>query len=123
MKRMGFSMQLKEGALDEYRRVHADVWPELLAAFQEAGILDYAIFYDDRTRTLFASQVLTDVNSKKTMGQTELMRRWWEKLAHLMEVNADLSPTVYPLDEVFSFRTQRPETNVDAGRIPFRGNP
>jgi len=91
MKRMGFSMQLKEGALDEYRRVHADVWPELLAAFQEAGILDYAIFYDDRTRTLFASQVLTDVNSKKTMGQTELMRRWWEKLAHLMEVNADLA--------------------------------
>ena len=106
MRRIGFALRLKEGALDEYRCIHADVWPELLAAFEEAGIRDYAIFHDDRTRTLFASQTLLDDNTKSALAKTDLMRRWWERLAHLMETNADLSPTVYLLEEVFSFRTR-----------------
>ncbi|NLA92472.1 MAG: L-rhamnose mutarotase, partial [Spirochaetales bacterium] len=41
MERVAFIMQLKEGSLEEYKRRHDEIWPELSKLIKEAGISDY----------------------------------------------------------------------------------
>lgn len=42
--RVCFHLKVRAERLDEYRRLHAAVWPEMLAALREAGIREYSIF-------------------------------------------------------------------------------
>ena len=49
-----FKMQLKPGVVDEYRRRHDEIWPELSALLSDSGIYDYSIFLDEDTLSLFA---------------------------------------------------------------------
>lgn len=44
MQRVGFVIQVKRHKLDEYRRLHADVWPELLDQLRRAGIRNYSLW-------------------------------------------------------------------------------
>lgn len=42
--RVCFHLKVRAERLEEYRRVHAKVWPDMLAALREAGIRNYSIF-------------------------------------------------------------------------------
>lgn len=101
MQRNAFKMKLKPGAIDEYKRRHDEIWPELQRELRAAGVSDYSIFFDDETLTLFATQKLTDENSVAILPQSRVLQKWWRHMAPLMEVNADNSPVSTPLKEVF----------------------
>ncbi|MBN2583503.1 MAG: L-rhamnose mutarotase [Planctomycetes bacterium] len=45
MRRIGRVMRVRQGKLDEYRRLHEAVWPEVLQALRRAGIRDYTIYH------------------------------------------------------------------------------
>jgi sugar (pentulose or hexulose) kinase len=47
MERVAFTARLLPGASAEYRRRHADVWPELLDEMRAAGCRDYSIYLKD----------------------------------------------------------------------------
>jgi len=46
MARVAFRLWVQEGQLDEYVRLHAEVWPDLLADMTDAGIHNYSIWAD-----------------------------------------------------------------------------
>jgi len=46
MARVAFRLRVKQGKLDEYVRIHAQVWPDLLADMTAAGYRNYSIFAD-----------------------------------------------------------------------------
>ena len=53
MHKIAFKMQLKPGCLEEFRRRHDEIWPDLVKALKGAGISDYSIFtIQPRTRYL-----------------------------------------------------------------------
>eukprot|EP01034_Spumella_vulgaris_P001894 gene1894-2477_t len=54
MTTRAFRMKLKPGTVEEYRRRHDELWPDLGQALSEAGIYDYSIFLDEQTLHLFA---------------------------------------------------------------------
>jgi len=101
MKRLGFTMQLKPGYEQEYKRRHDQIWPELKALLKEAGISDYSIFLDSQTRTLFACQKQSGRSSSQDLGSNPIVQRWWAYMADIMETNPDNSPVSKPLTEVF----------------------
>ncbi|MFP4113543.1 MAG: L-rhamnose mutarotase [Spirochaetota bacterium] len=101
MTRVGFTMRLKPGNEAEYRRRHDELRPELRKELAAHGVRDYTIFLDPESLTLFAFQRLSEPNDADALSGTEVMRRWWEHMADLMEVNEDKSPVVRPLVEVF----------------------
>ena len=101
MKRTGFTMQLRPGNEAEYRRRHDEIWPELARELTTRGIRDYTIFLDPARGTLFAFQRVTEPNTTDGLAGTEVMRKWWDHMADIMEVNPDNSPVVTPLTEVF----------------------
>ncbi len=101
MVRKGFAMQLKPGNVEEYRKRHDEIWPELVKELGGAGVRDYVIYLDPRTDTLYASQKLTEENTADRLAGTEIMRKWWDHMADIMETNSDNSPKVYELEEMF----------------------
>ncbi len=42
--RYGSVIGLKEEKIEEYTRLHADVWPEVLATIRDCGIRNYSIY-------------------------------------------------------------------------------
>ena len=44
MQRVGFVIKVKPDKLDEYRRLHAQVWPDLLAELRRAGLRNYSLW-------------------------------------------------------------------------------
>jgi L-rhamnose mutarotase len=96
-----FKMQLKPGVLDEYRARHDAIWPELSALLTESGIYDYSIFLDEQTLSLFAVLKLAEDNNRAALPDHPVMKRWWDHMAPLMEVEADNRPKEWPLPLIF----------------------
>ncbi len=44
MQRVGLLIKVKPEKLDEYRQIHANVWPDLLAELKAAGIHNYSLW-------------------------------------------------------------------------------
>jgi L-rhamnose 1-epimerase len=101
MQRIAFKMRLKPGVIEEYKRRHDEVWPELAALLKESGIGDYSIFFDEETNSLFAVQKQPGASSSQDLGTTKIVRRWWDYMADIMDTNHDHSPVSIPLREVF----------------------
>ena len=101
MQRYAFKMKLKPGFEAEYKLRHDAIWPELSQALTAAGISDYSIFLDEETLTLFAIQKLAAGHSADLLPGHPVVRRWWDHMADLMEVNPDHSPVCIALPEVF----------------------
>ena len=96
-----FRMQLKPGTMAEYRARHDAIWPELAALLTDAGIHDYAIFVDEATLALFAVLKLHDGHTSTALPEHPVMRRWWDYMADLMEVEPGNRPKEWPLTPVF----------------------
>jgi len=101
MKRNAFKMKLKPGFEAEYKKRHDDIWPELSKELSNAGVSDYSIFLDEETSTLFAFQKLTKNNTSNLLSENNIVKKWWNYMADIMEVNADNSPMTKNLQEVF----------------------
>ena len=101
MKRHAFTMKLKPGYEEEYKKRHDEIWPELEEILSEAGIHDYSIFLDEDTLTLFAVQKLEDDCNDEDITENPIVRKWWDYMEDIMETNPDNSPVTTPLKEVF----------------------
>jgi len=100
-KRFAFKMKLYPGFKEEYRKRHAEIWPELERLLKNEGIGNYSIFLDEETNTLFAYQEQSGDSSSQDLGQTEIVKKWWKFMADIMETNPDNSPVTIPLEQVF----------------------
>jgi L-rhamnose mutarotase len=101
MERLAFKMSLQPGLKDEYKRRHEQIWPELKRLLKEAGISEYSIFLDEETSTLFAFQKSTATGNSQDLGAELIVKKWWDYMADIMEVNPDNSPVSTRLEEVF----------------------
>jgi L-rhamnose mutarotase len=101
--KVAFKMKLKPGFRDEYKKRHDEIWPELSTLLRASGVSDYTIFLDEETDSLFAVQQNSGLGSQG-LGDNELVKKWWNYMADIMETNPDNSPrsialkTVYHLD-------------------------
>jgi L-rhamnose mutarotase len=96
-----FIMQLKAGKVDEYKRRHDAIWPELADLLRESGIHDYSIFLDEDTLQLFAVLKLRPGHTVAALPEHPVMRRWWDHMAPLMEVEPGNRPREWALRQVF----------------------
>jgi L-rhamnose mutarotase len=102
MKRNAFKMKLTSGNVEEYKKRHDEIWPELVEELSKAGISDYSIYYDEETKTLFAFQKLTDDNTAVDLPNHPLIRKWWDYMNNgIMEYDEKNEPVSIELKEVF----------------------
>ena len=102
MMRHAFKMKLSSGDVEEYKRRHDQIWPELVEVLRQAGVSDYSIFYDEETQTLFAFQKLSQNNTAAKLPQNPTVRKWWDYMNDgIMEYDQKNEPVSIPLREVF----------------------
>lgn len=94
-------MFLKPGFREEYKNRHDAIWPELAQMIKDTGVYDYSIFLDEETNILFGVQKQKGDSSSQDMGDNPVVKKWWDHMADIMEVNEDNSPVTIPLEEVF----------------------
>jgi L-rhamnose mutarotase len=101
MKQLAFKMKIKSGQEEEYKKRHDRIWPELKSELIKAGIREYVIYLDEETGILFAYQKLEDNHTTDQLPELPVMKKWWDYMKDIMEVNPDHSPVVTPLKKVF----------------------
>ena len=53
VKRMGMVIRLKANKIEDYKRLHASVWPDVLKTIAKANIKNYTIFLREPENLLF----------------------------------------------------------------------
>ena len=101
MQRLAFKMKLNQGQKEVYKNRHNELWPALKQLLKDNGISEYSIFFDVETNTLFAFQKISDGGGSQDLANNEIVKKWWDFMADIMEVHPDNSPVSIPLDEVF----------------------
>ena len=101
MLRKSFMMTLNPGRQTEYHRRHNPIWPELQQVLKTHGVHNYSIFLDRDTDKLFGYVELESEERWRQIAETAECRRWWDSMRELMICNADASPVVVELVEVF----------------------
>ncbi|PWG06679.1 L-rhamnose mutarotase [Polaribacter aquimarinus] len=101
MQRLAFKMKLNPGQKEAYTKRHNELWPELKKLLKDVGVSEYSIFFDDETSTLFAFQKVSGAGGSQDLSSNEIVKKWWDFMADIMEVNPDNSPVSKPLEEVF----------------------
>ena len=101
MQTHAFTMTLKPGFKDEYKRRHDEIWPELVTLLHEAGIKDYHIFLDEESLTLFGVLKRDDNHTMDQLPETALMKKWWAYMADIMLTHPTNEPVAKPLLPVF----------------------
>ncbi len=88
MERIAFLMALRPAAEEEYRRAHAEVWPELLNVLRKAGARNYSIFLSDHQ--LFGYLEVDDFDSfRRHMAGSEVNGRWQTEMTRLIDPMTD----------------------------------
>ena len=100
-EKYAFKMKLNPGCRAENQRRHDDIWPELVALLQDAGISDYSIHLDPETDILFGVLWRKDDHGMDRLPEAEVMRRWWDHMADIMVTDATNAPVAVPLQTVF----------------------
>ena len=90
---------LYPGKLEEYRRRHAELWPEMRRMFAEAGIRNYTIW--NSGRELFGYYECADRRyADAVKAASPVMKRWSESMQDLMQLQTE--PAAPPFSMVFS---------------------
>jgi L-rhamnose mutarotase len=104
MIRKTFVMQLHAGQIDEYRRRHNPIWPELQKTLLDHGVLNYSIHLHPLTLQLFAYAEIESEERWAAIAETAVCQNWWAHMRDLMETKEDDSPASVELAEVFHLR-------------------
>lgn len=100
-EKYAFKMKLNPDMVEEYQCRHAEIWPELSDALRKAGVRDYSIHLDQETNILFAVMWRRSDHSLDALAQTEIMQKWWDHMADIMQTHPDNQPMITVLKTVF----------------------
>ncbi len=102
MQRVAFRLWVKPERLEEYKRLHREVWPDLLEDMRAASIRNYSIFADGPE--LFGYLECDDWGAaSEALARSDANRRWQEFMAGYLATPVDpgASEPLRLLQEVF----------------------
>ncbi len=79
--RQAFTVRLKLGCLEEWRRRHAHIWPDLIEEEQRSGVISITIFEKDPILFVY-SEVLAE-DSWDRLIESEVHKRWVDYMSDL----------------------------------------
>ena len=109
MKRYGSVIGVREEKLDEYKKLHAAVWPDVLKMITECNITNYSIYLrkmPDGKYYLFSyfEYMGDDFEADcAKMAADETTQKWWDVCIHCQEPLADRAENEWwaDMEEVF----------------------
>ncbi|TEU15012.1 MAG: L-rhamnose mutarotase [Anaerolineales bacterium] len=79
MERYGMVIGVKLDKLEEYKRLHAAVWPGVLDMIRKCNIRNYSIYYKDGFLFSYFEYVGDDYQADMAqMAADPTTQKWWE---------------------------------------------
>ena len=86
MQRYGQVIHVKLECIDDYERLHADVWPEVLATIYACNMRNYSIFRHGTWLFAYFEYVGEDFAADmKKMAEDAATQKWWSYTDSLQE--------------------------------------
>ncbi len=86
MKRYGSIIKVRPEKLEEYKKLHAAVWPGVLKMITAANIRNYSIYYKDGMLFSYFEYVGNDYDADMAkMAADPETQRWWDVCKPLQE--------------------------------------
>jgi L-rhamnose mutarotase len=101
MIRKAFLMHVNPDQHAEYERRHNPIWADLEKTLKDHGVVNYSIYLDKLTNTLFGYAEIESEARWNAVAGTEVCQRWWKRMGDVMPSNPDNSPVSRELKEVF----------------------
>ena len=103
MERVCFLLRVRRDRLDEYKRRHREVWPEMLDALRATGWENYSLFLDDDGLLVGYFETEDFEAALAGMEKTDVNARWQAEMAEFFTLPAGDRPDtgLRRLDEVF----------------------
>ena len=104
MQRIGRLIGIKPGAIAEYERIHAAVWPEVLATIHACNIRNYSIFRYNNMLFAYFEYIGADLQADMAkMAADPKTQEWWTITDPMQDPMADRPPGEWWADmqEVF----------------------
>ena len=114
--RVCFRSSVQPAMIDEYRRRHAAVWPEMLRALKDAGWNNYSLFLAEDGLLIGYLECDDFDDARARMALADVNARWQAEMAALFE-NTDQAPDegFQVLEEVFNLDSQLAAAESSAG--------
>lgn len=78
MRRFGMVIKLRPEKVEEYKRLHQSVWPEVLKTIKDCHIQNYTIFYKDGYLFSYYEYTGTDYEGDmRKMAEDAVTQKWW----------------------------------------------
>ena len=79
MKRYGNVIGVKPEKLEEYKKLHAAVWPAVLVMISECNIRKYSIYYKDGMLYSYYEYIGNDYEKDmQRMAADPVTQEWWK---------------------------------------------
>jgi len=79
MQRYGMVIRVKPEKFEEYKQLHADVWPDVLKMIKECNIRNYSIYNKDGYLFSYFEYIGDDFDSDMArMAADPTTQRWWD---------------------------------------------
>jgi L-rhamnose mutarotase len=103
MRRVCFVLQVKPERIEEYKRRHRAVWPEMLAALRETGWTNYSLFLRPDGLLIGYLETRDFDRARKEIARMEVNQRWQTQMADFFVENDGLLPdqSIVSLEEIF----------------------
>lgn len=104
MKRYGMVIGLRPEAVEEYKRYHAAVWPEVLATIHDCNIRNYSIFLISNTLFGYFEYHGRDYQADMAkMAADPKTQEWWAIMQPIQQPRDDRKPGDWwsMMEEVF----------------------
>jgi L-rhamnose mutarotase len=104
MKRYGMAIKIKSENLDEYRKLHANVWPDVLKMIRECNIRNYSIYHKDGMMFSYFEYVGEDFDADMAkMAADSTTQKWWDVCKPLLDPLETCAPEEFwaNMEEVF----------------------
>lgn len=79
MKRFGWVIKVRPEKLEEYKCLHADVWPGVLKTLKECHIQNYSIYHKDGYLFSYFEYVGSDFNADMAKLDACLVSKKWDE--------------------------------------------
>jgi L-rhamnose mutarotase len=110
-----FRSSVQPGLINEYRRRHAAVWPDMLRSLKDAGWNNYSLFLGDDGLLVGYVECDDFDAARSRMALTKVNARWQAEMATLFK-DSDQPPDegFVQLEEIFNLEDQLAAAAVSA---------
>ena len=102
MEKYAWRARIVDGAAEEYKRRHSEIWPEMLEVLKEAGIVNYTIWLSGNELFGYYECEKGIEYAAKVQAESPTVKKWDEYMKDILIMEKDPVTGAQPqLEKVF----------------------